>query len=115
KPYLIECMTFRMRGHEEASGTKYIPQDLFRLWEQKDPVKNYERWLIEEGVLKEIQIADIRNEFKDKIESELAAGFNTRPVVADTESELEEVFTQHPATSLHLTSQPPPATRELRF
>ena len=43
KPYLIECLTFRMRGHEEASGTKYVPQDLFKLWEIKDPIKNYER------------------------------------------------------------------------
>src|SRR5882762_4456799 len=41
KPYLVECMTFRMRGHEEASGTKYIPAELFEFWEKKDPVKNY--------------------------------------------------------------------------
>lgn len=92
KPYLIECLTFRMRGHEEASGTKYVPQDLFRLWEQKDPIKNYERYLIELGVLNEMKVADIRNEFKDKIESELAIGFNTKPVVADTEAELEDVY-----------------------
>jgi 2-oxoisovalerate dehydrogenase E1 component len=92
KPYLIECMTFRMRGHEEASGTKYVPQDLFRLWEQKDPIKNYERYLIEAGVLNEMKVAEIRNEFKDKIEAELAAGFNTNPVVADTEEEMEDVY-----------------------
>ncbi|HEX4876815.1 MAG TPA: dehydrogenase E1 component subunit alpha/beta [Chitinophagaceae bacterium] len=92
KPYLIECMTFRMRGHEEASGTKYVPQDLFRLWEQKDPIKNYEHYLIETGVLNEMQVAEIRNEFKEKIESELAVGFNTKPVVADTEEELEDVY-----------------------
>jgi len=92
KPYLIECMTFRMRGHEEASGTKYVPQDLFRLWEQKDPIKNYEHYLINTGVLSEMKVADIRNEFKEKIESELAIGFNTKPVVADTEEELEDVY-----------------------
>ncbi|MBM3415955.1 MAG: dehydrogenase [Bacteroidetes bacterium] len=92
KPYLIECMTFRMRGHEEASGTKYVPQDLFRLWEQKDPVKNYERYLIKEGVISEMKVAEIRNEFKDKIESELKIGFDTKPVVADTEEELEDVY-----------------------
>ncbi len=101
KPYLIECMTFRMRGHEEASGTKYVPQDLFRLWEQKDPIKNYEHYLIETGVLSEIQVAEIRNEFKDKIESELAIGFNTKPVVADTEEELEDVY----ASSLMVNGQ----------
>ena len=92
KPYLIECLTFRMRGHEEASGVKYVPQDLFKLWEMKDPIKNYEKFLIESGVLKEIQIGDIRNEFKEKIESELAIGAATKPVVADTEEELEDVY-----------------------
>ncbi len=51
KPYLIECMTFRMRGHEEASGTKYIPAELFEVWGKKDPVVSYENWLKEEGML----------------------------------------------------------------
>ncbi|MEO7982672.1 MAG: dehydrogenase E1 component subunit alpha/beta [Bacteroidota bacterium] len=97
KPYLIECLTFRMRGHEEASGTKYVPGDLFKLWEMKDPIKNYERFLIENDVLKEIEIGDIRNEFKDKIESELAIGADTRPVVADTEEELGDVYAEQPA------------------
>jgi len=92
KPYLVECLTFRMRGHEEASGTRYVPQDLFRLWEQKDPVKSYEQFLTGSGVLTEMQVADTRNEFKEKIERELAIGFKTKPVVADTEEELEEVY-----------------------
>lgn len=92
KPYLVECMTFRMRGHEEASGTKYVPPGLFKIWEQKDPIKNYERFLIESGVINEMKVAEIRNEFKDKIESELAIGFNTSVVVPDTEEEMEDVF-----------------------
>jgi 2-oxoisovalerate dehydrogenase E1 component len=92
KPYLIEAITFRMRGHEEASGTKYVPQKLFELWGMKDPVKNYESYLIETGVINEMKIAEIRNEFKDKIESELKIGFDARPVVADTEEELEDVY-----------------------
>lgn len=92
KPYLVECMTFRMRGHEEASGTKYVPPDLFRLWEQKDPIKNFERYLLESGVLNEMKVEAIRNEFRDKMETELSAGFNTRPVVPDTEAELEDVY-----------------------
>lgn len=48
KPILIEAMTFRMRGHEEASGTKYVPQDLFDKWAKKDPVDNYEQFLLKE-------------------------------------------------------------------
>lgn len=92
KPYLIECMTFRMRGHEEASGTKYVPQDLFRLWEQKDPIKNYEDYLKSIGVLNEQSIEQIREEFKHKIEEELKVGFDTKPVVADTEEEISDLY-----------------------
>ncbi len=98
KPYLIECMTFRMRGHEEASGTKYVPPKLFELWEMKDPVKTYERYLIEAGVLNEMKVAEIRNEFKEKIESELRIGFDTTPVVVDTENELEDVYAKAQGT-----------------
>jgi 2-oxoisovalerate dehydrogenase E1 component len=96
KPYLIECLTFRMRGHEEASGTKYVPPDLFKLWEMKDPIKNYEQFLIESGVMNETTVAEIRNEVKDKIESELAIGSDTKPVIADTEEELEDVYAEKP-------------------
>ncbi len=62
KPYLIECMTFRMRGHEEASGTKYVPKEMFEKWIEKDPIKNYERFLMEEKVLTNQQIAEIKEE-----------------------------------------------------
>jgi 2-oxoisovalerate dehydrogenase E1 component len=99
KPYLIECLTFRMRGHEEASGVKYVPQDLFKLWEMKDPIKNYEQYLMESGVINETTIAEIKNEFKEKIESELAIGSHTKPVIADTEEELEDVYAKAQVTS----------------
>jgi 2-oxoisovalerate dehydrogenase E1 component len=96
KPFLIECITFRMRGHEEASGTKYVPKKLFDLWEMKDPVKNYETWLLSSGVLKENDAATIKNEFKEKIESELQAGFAASPIVVDTETELNDVYAEKP-------------------
>ena len=92
KPYLIECLTFRMRGHEEASGTKYVPQDLFKLWEMKDPIKCYEHFLVESGLLNEKTVAEIKNEFKNKIEAELATGSGTKPVIPDTEVELVDVY-----------------------
>lgn len=98
KPYLIECMTFRMRGHEEASGTKYVPTALFSLWEQKDPIKNYERWLISEGLLTEMKVAEIRNEYKDKLEDELKIGFESKPVIADTENEFNDIYAEKPMT-----------------
>ena len=92
KPYLIECMTFRMRGHEEASGTKYVPPELFKIWELKDPVKNYEEYIKSMGIISEEGIQQIRNEFKEKIEEELAIGFTTSIIVPDTEEELEDVY-----------------------
>ena len=83
KPYLVECMTFRMRGHEEASGTKYVPPELFKIWELKDPVKNYEEYLLKSMVLLMKKMLNrYRNEFKEKIESELAIGFNTNLLCA---------------------------------
>ena len=92
KPYLIECMTFRMRGHEEASGTKYVPPELFKIWELKDPVRNYEKYLIDSGVMSELTVSGIKDEFKVKIEAELAIGFNNSVIVPDAEEELEDVF-----------------------
>ncbi|MGA1378829.1 MAG: alpha-ketoacid dehydrogenase subunit alpha/beta [Chitinophagaceae bacterium] len=113
KPYLIECMTFRMRGHEEASGTKYVPTELFAEWEQKDPIKNYERYLIEQGVLTAFDVADIRNEFKQKIEEELAIGLHPQPVVATVDQELSDVYASRQDTLSVLTDDD--QGRELRF
>ena len=53
KPYLVECMTFRMRGHEEASGVKYVPKELFEEWAKKDPVANFEKWLLKKDIITE--------------------------------------------------------------
>lgn len=92
KPYLIECMTFRMRGHEEASGVKYVPPELFEQWAKKDPVIMFEHFLIEENILSRDQVNDIRNEFKTQIEQDLKAGFSDIPVVADTIEEVGDVY-----------------------
>jgi 2-oxoisovalerate dehydrogenase E1 component len=99
KPYLVECMTFRMRGHEEASGTKYVPPELFKIWELKDPIKNYEGYLVNAGILNEVQVTSIRSEFKNRIEEELTIGFNTSIVVPDVEEEVEDVYTVKRETS----------------
>ena len=71
KPYLVECMTFRMRGHEEASGVKYVPKELFAEWIEKDPVKNYERFLVEEGILSHEALSIIKTGTKEFIEEEI--------------------------------------------
>jgi 2-oxoisovalerate dehydrogenase E1 component len=92
KPYLIECMTFRMRGHEEASGTKYVPPELFEQWRVQDPIKNFETFLIAGRVLSAEDIEIIREHQKHKIEEELSIGFNTKPIVADSGQELRDVY-----------------------
>jgi 2-oxoisovalerate dehydrogenase E1 component len=92
KPYLIECMTFRMRGHEEASGVKYVPPELFREWEEKDPIKNFGNWLKEESVITDATAATIREEIKTYIETELADAFTAEPIVANTEEEIKDVY-----------------------
>lgn len=92
KPYLIECMTFRMRGHEEASGTKYVPAHLFELWEKKDPVKNYENALTQWGVVNEESIRSIREELKNELEEELKIGFSARPIEVSTRRETGDIY-----------------------
>jgi 2-oxoisovalerate dehydrogenase E1 component len=92
KPYLIECMTFRMRGHEEASGTKYIPRELFEEWSKKDPVVNYENFLLDEKVLDEKSVNHIREEVKNDIEKELKTGFAENSIMPDMDEELNDVY-----------------------
>lgn len=92
KPYLVECMTFRMRGHEEASGTKYVPPELFTEWALKDPVKSLEQFLHSIQVLTDDTITEIKETFKSAIESELNIGFDSPPIIPDEDEELEDVY-----------------------
>ena len=121
KPYLIECMTFRMRGHEEASGTKYVPPELFETWKKFDPVKNFQEWLIGEKVLSEINITELRNETRATIESALQIAYGAGPVIADTNNELGDVYAKRAGGYENLlienkqTDITKPATRELRY
>ena len=92
RPYLVECMTFRMRGHEEASGTKYVPKELFEEWGKKDPVLNFELFLIKEKVLDSDASKKIREDIKQQIESELQTGFNAAPVSVNSKVELADVY-----------------------
>lgn len=98
KPYLIECMTFRMRGHEEASGTKYVPQELFVQWAEKDPVKKFEEWLLLEGVLTYSHMEQLKASLKAEIESELIRAEVGEAIIPVTEEELEDVYAPLPDT-----------------
>jgi len=97
KPILVECMTFRMRGHEEASGVKYVPKALFEEWGKKDPLLNYEQYLKEQKLLTDDAIAAYRAEIQKEIEDGLATGFAATPIVPDTAEELADVYA--PATA----------------
>lgn len=92
RPVILECVTFRMRGHEEASGTKYVPKELFEVWGKKDPVNNFERFLINEGVITEDVIEKLRTEIKKEIEDNLEIAFAETLPPPDTEKELTELY-----------------------
>ncbi|GGG37481.1 alpha-ketoacid dehydrogenase subunit alpha/beta [Hymenobacter glacieicola] len=92
RPVLLEALTFRMRGHEEASGTKYVPQELFEEWAQKDPVENYEKWLLQEGILDEEARMRYRETIKREIEEGLRIADATPMPTADARQELADMY-----------------------
>lgn len=92
KPILIECMTFRMRGHEEASGVKYVPKHLFEEWEKKDPLNNFEAYLIEQKILTKEIAAEIRTGIQEDITEGLKGGFEATPIVPDTNEEVGDMY-----------------------
>ncbi|MFP2994531.1 dehydrogenase E1 component subunit alpha/beta [Spongiivirga sp. MCCC 1A20706] len=92
KPVLIEFKTFRRRGHEEASGTKYVPDDLMKYWEERDPVLNYEAYLLEKELLDETDLAEIKKGIKKEIDAHLKIAFEEDTVKADVSTELSDVY-----------------------
>ncbi len=92
RPILIEFKTFRMRGHEEASGTKYIPQELFEQWERKDPVENFKTYLLKEKILTESTEKEIREEIKKEINKNWDLAVKEENIQADLNKELNDVY-----------------------
>ena len=92
RPYLVECMTFRMRGHEEASGVRYVPPQLLEDWAKKDPVVKYEHWLREQGLLDDIKAEAIREMIRLYIEAQLSEALGPVHIFADSEQELDDVY-----------------------
>lgn len=92
RPVLIECRTFRMRGHEEASGTKYVPKELMDTWAKKDPVENYEKFLLSQNIIDESFIGELRAKIKTRIEEGLDIAFRETHPVADTQIEVSDVY-----------------------
>lgn len=100
RPFILECMTFRMRGHEEASGTKYYPAGLQDEWAKKDPLSNYEEFLIKEKVLDEATKEKYRQEIKAEIEEGLNIAFAEDTITANTEVESTDLFVEFEASNL---------------
>lgn len=94
RPILVECMTFRMRGHEEASGTKYVPKELMETWDKKDPVVNYEKWLLAEGILSGGAKDAVHQAIKQEIARAVDTAFSEEPVKADLATELHDMYAE---------------------
>ena len=112
RPILVECRTFRMRGHEEASGTKYVPKALMETWAKKDPVENYEKYLIAQHVIDSTYIDTLRTQIKREIEEGLNTAFSETYPQPDTEMELRDVYA--PFTQ-QVTTPATTAVSEKRF
>lgn len=111
KPVLIEFKTFRQRGHEEASGTKYVPDELMNHWKTKDPVENYENFLLDKSVIKENDIKNIKQKIKTEIDEHLKLAFEESKIQSNVHRELEDVFTPHAYKAVDVSSN----KQELRF
>ncbi|GAB5464574.1 MAG: dehydrogenase E1 component subunit alpha/beta [Candidatus Kapaibacteriales bacterium] len=92
KPFLLECLTFRMRGHEESSGTKYIPKELMEYWAERDPVLNYQDFLVDIGLLNEKAISEIRQKMKSEIDIDIDKGFAGEEPKGDLQEELSDMY-----------------------
>ena len=95
RPFLLECNTFRMRGHEEASGTKYVPDELFKKWSKKDPVVNFEIFLIKQKLLDKKIIENIKISIREEINIAIDAAFNESAIDCDMDFEKSSVFKNH--------------------
>lgn len=92
RPILLEFKTFRMRGHEEASGTKYVPQELMDMWAIKDPISNYKEYLLSVGVLSEEMDSEFKAIIKAEIDEHWAITQAEPDFTADLSEELNDVY-----------------------
>ncbi len=92
RPILIEFKTFRRRGHEEASGTKYVPKELMEAWEAKDPIENFRNYLLEQNILDNATDAAYREEIKQEINTNLDSAYAEEPIIPIEINELKDVY-----------------------
>ena len=111
RPIIMEFMTFRIRGHEEASGTKYYPDGLIEKWEKKDPVENFERHLLETGAISQDEVDALRKEIKDHINQELKDSHTLPFITPDRSKEESDIF----VGELPQVTAPGTTTKEMRL
>lgn len=111
RPVLLECMTFRMRGHEEASGTKYVPQIMFDEWKEKDPIANFEQFLLAEGAITPEKIEVIKKGFTTLIDVEIEKVFSEPDIIPDVATEFADMYKPYSFTTL----QPSNITTNRRY
>jgi 2-oxoisovalerate dehydrogenase E1 component len=97
RPILLEFKTFRMRGHEEASGTKYVPQELMDFWASKDPIENYQSYLRAENILTEEVEVQLKEDIVHEINEHLQIAFDEEPIQVDLATELNDVYRNYEA------------------
>ncbi|MBU2018048.1 MAG: dehydrogenase E1 component subunit alpha/beta [Bacteroidetes bacterium] len=111
KPVLLEFMTFRMRGHEEASGTKYYPEGLQDEWQKFDPITNYEQFLIDNEIITEEEISEIKERNRQKIADGLELAFDEPRIIPNTEDEIRDLFFPYQFNEIPASGE----TKEMRF
>jgi 2-oxoisovalerate dehydrogenase E1 component len=112
EPWLVECITFRMRGHEEASGTKYVPQELMDTWALKDPIQNYEDYLKTQGILDDAQVASIKAGIKADIDRTYAMADAMPDIQSSETREINDVYAPYTCKEVQPLS---PNKTEMRF
>ena len=111
KPVLLELMTFRMRGHEEASGTKYYPDGLQDEWEKRDPVVNFEVFLKSKGILTDEHDESLKSQIKNDIQVAFDHANDQSDIIPNVANELTDVYAPHLFTPTNANE----TTEEIRF
>lgn len=111
KPFILECKTFRMRGHEEASGTKYVPQELLEKWAKKDPISNYESFLVENEILTTNNIEEIKKKIDSEITTAVKILDKDSKFSISIENEVNDVYKAYSFTKIEAM----PYKVEMRF
>jgi len=111
RPFILELMTFRMRGHEEASGTKYYPEGLQAEWEPKDPVTNFEAYLLKSEIIDQASIEALKIQLKEEIQEAFDLANAAPKIIPSLEQEMADVYAPHSFQAI-VSTEP---SAEVRF